>query len=82
MLPEGSKIRALTPSTGSEVFGVQLSKLNNAGKDELALLVAQRKVVAFRDQDLADLPIQEALDFGGYFGRHHVHPVSVNIISA
>lgn len=30
----------------------------------------------FRDQDLADLPIQEALDFGGYFGRHHIHPTS------
>ena len=34
------------------------------------------KLVAFRDQDLADLPIQEALDFGGYFGRHHIHPTS------
>lgn len=56
--------------------GVQLSKLSDAGKDQLALLVAQRKVVAFRDQDLASLPIQEALDFGGYFGRHHIHPTS------
>jgi alpha-ketoglutarate-dependent taurine dioxygenase len=55
---------------------VQLSKLNKAGKDEVALLVAQRKVVAFRDQDFADLPIQEALDFGSYFGRHHIHPTS------
>jgi len=40
------------------------------------LLVAQRKVVAFRDQDFADLPIHEALEFGGYFGRHHIHPTS------
>lgn len=55
---------------------MQLSKLSAAGKDQLALLVAQRKVVVFRDQDLADLPIQEALDFGGYFGRHHIHPTS------
>jgi alpha-ketoglutarate-dependent taurine dioxygenase len=75
-LPEGSKIQKLTPSIGSEVTGVQLSKLSDAGKDQLALLVAQRKVVAFRDQDFADLPIQEALDFGGYFGRHHIHPTS------
>ena len=22
------------------------------------------------------MPIQEALDFGGYFGRHHIHPTS------
>ncbi|KAL4957482.1 hypothetical protein BDW69DRAFT_200782 [Aspergillus filifer] len=76
LLPEGSKIQKLTPSIGSEVTGVQLSKLSKEGKDQLALLVAQRKVVAFRDQDLADLPIQEALSFGGYFGRHHLHPTS------
>ena len=31
---------------------------------------------AFRDQDFADLPIKEALNFGGYFGRHHIHPTS------
>ncbi|KAJ5766281.1 uncharacterized protein N7511_003897 [Penicillium nucicola] len=76
LLPEGSKIQKLTPTIGSEVTGVQLSKLSSTGKDQLALLVAQRKVVAFRDQDLADLPINEALDFGGYFGRHHIHPTS------
>lgn len=73
---EGSAIKKLTPTTGSEITGVQLSKLSAAGKDQLALLVAQRKVVVFRDQDFADLPIQEALDFGGYFGRHHIHPTS------
>ncbi|OOQ87445.1 Alpha-ketoglutarate-dependent sulfonate dioxygenase [Penicillium brasilianum] len=76
LLPAGSQIKKLTPTIGSEVTGVQLSKLTAAGKDQLALLVAQRKVVAFRDQDFADLPIQEALDFGGYFGRHHIHPTS------
>ncbi|KAJ5382999.1 Taurine catabolism dioxygenase TauD/TfdA [Penicillium concentricum] len=76
LLIEGSKIQKLTPTIGSEVTGIQLSKLTPAGKDQLALLVAQRKVVAFRDQDLADLPIQEALDFGSYFGRHHIHPTS------
>ena len=56
----------LTPRLGSEVKGIQLSKLSNAGKDELALFVAQRGVVAFHNQDLADLPIREALDFGSY----------------
>jgi taurine dioxygenase/sulfonate dioxygenase len=76
LLPEGSKIKKLTPFTGSEVTGVQLSKLSDKGKDQLALLVAQRKVVAFRDQDFADLPIKEAVNFGGYFGRHHIHPTS------
>lgn len=76
LLVEGSKIQNLTPTTGSEITGVQLSKLTAAGKNQLARLVAERKVVAFRDQDFADLPIQEALDFGGYFGRHHIHPTS------
>lgn len=48
LLTEGSKIQKLTPTIGSEVTGVQLSKLTAAGKDQLALLVAQRKVVAFK----------------------------------
>ncbi|GME29084.1 Taurine catabolism dioxygenase TauD/TfdA [Neofusicoccum parvum] len=65
--------RELAPKIGSEVTGVQLSKLSDKAKDELALFVAQRKAVVFRDQDFADLPIQEALDIGGYFGRHHIH---------
>ena len=58
---------------GSVVEGdVQLSKLGSAAKDDLALLAAQRKLVVFRNQDFADLPIKEALDWGGYFGRHHI----------
>ncbi|KAL4874390.1 hypothetical protein BJY04DRAFT_226086 [Aspergillus karnatakaensis] len=76
LLPEGTKITKLTPTIGSEVTGIQLSSLTKAGKDQLALLVAQRKVVAFRDQDLADIPIAQALSFGGHFGRHHIHPTS------
>ncbi|OKL57821.1 hypothetical protein UA08_07282 [Talaromyces atroroseus] len=66
----------ITPYIGSEVRGVQLSQLSDAGKDQLALFVAQRKVVAFRDQDFARLPIDKALEIGGYFGRHHIHPTS------
>lgn len=31
---------------------------------------------AFRDQDFASLPISEALEFGRYFGRLHIHPTS------
>ena len=60
------------------IKGVQLSKLSPAGKDQLALLAAQRKVLAFRDQDFADLSIEQALEYGGYFGRHHCHPTSGN----
>ena len=71
LLPQGVvSVNDLTPTIGTEVTGIQLSKLSAAGKDELARFVAERKVVAFRGQDFADLPIQEALDFGGYFGRY------------
>ncbi|KAK4241981.1 hypothetical protein C8A03DRAFT_11821 [Achaetomium macrosporum] len=77
LLPEGKvSVTHLTPTIGTEVRGIQLSSLSAAGKDELARFVAERKVVAFRDQDFADLPIEKALEFGGYFGRHHIHPTS------
>ncbi|KAI1288798.1 hypothetical protein F5Y03DRAFT_78779 [Xylaria venustula] len=76
LLPTGTKVTHLTPASGTEVRGVQLSSLNDAGKDQLARFVAERKVVAFRNQDFKDLPIDEALKFGGYFGRHHIHPTS------
>ncbi|KAL2129180.1 hypothetical protein VTI74DRAFT_8108 [Chaetomium olivicolor] len=77
LLPKGVvSVTHLTPTIGTEVRGIQLSTLSNAGKDELARFVAERKVVAFRDQDFADLPIEKALEFGGYFGRHHIHPTS------
>jgi len=66
----------LTPTIGSIIRGVQLSNLSLEGKDQLALLTAQRKVLVFRDQDFADLPIHKALEFGGYFGRLHIHPTS------
>ncbi|KXT11903.1 hypothetical protein AC579_10493 [Pseudocercospora musae] len=69
-------VKDLTANIGAEVDGVQISKLNNAGKDELARFVAEKKVVAFRNQDFADLPIQEALDIAEYFGPSHIHPAS------
>lgn len=46
LLPKGkAEVDELTPGIGSEVRGVQLSQLSKAGKDQLALYVAQRKVV-------------------------------------
>jgi len=76
LLPQGTAVTDLTPTIGTEVTGVQLSSLTAAGKDELARFVAERKVVAFRSQDFANLSISDALDFGSYFGRHHIHPTS------
>lgn len=76
LLGQGVTKDDLTPIAGSIINGVQLSTLTNAGKDQLALLTAQRKVLLFRNQDFANLPIDKALEFGGYFGRHHIHPTS------
>lgn len=76
LLAGDAQVSDLTANIGAEVKGMQLSKLNRAGQDELALFVAQKKVVAFRDQDFADLPIQEALDFAEYYGPSHIHQAS------
>ncbi|KAI0200248.1 hypothetical protein F4808DRAFT_451056 [Astrocystis sublimbata] len=76
LLPSEAKVNHLTPTIGTEVHGVQLSGLSAAGKDQLARFVAERKVVAFRNQDFKDLSIPDALKFGEYFGRHHIHPTS------
>lgn len=76
LLPDGVEVKHLTPTIGTEVQGIQISKLSSAGKDQLARYVAERKVVAFRNQDFASLPIPDALEFGGYFGPHHIHPTS------
>jgi alpha-ketoglutarate-dependent taurine dioxygenase len=61
---------------GSEISGLQLSKLSNVAKDQLALLIAQRKLLIFHDQDFADLPIQEAVNWAAYFGRPYIQYVS------
>ncbi|KAI4236965.1 MAG: hypothetical protein L6R40_006017 [Gallowayella cf. fulva] len=66
----------LTTTTGTVISGIQLSKLSDSGKDQLALFTAQRKVLVFKDQDFASLPIEDALKYGEYFGRLHIHPTS------
>lgn len=76
LLVEGSEITDMTPTIGSEIIGIQLSKLNSTAKDQLALLVAKRKLVIFLDQDFKDLPVEEALDFASYFGRPYIHLTS------
>lgn len=71
----GAKVH-ITPKFGTEIHGVQLSQLNDAAKDELALFVAQRGVVAFRDQDFNTKGPGFATEYGRYFGRLHIHPTS------
>ncbi|KAK2594344.1 hypothetical protein QQS21_007945 [Conoideocrella luteorostrata] len=76
LLSKDATVKHLTPKMGTEMTGVQLSKLSPAGRDQLARYVAERKLVAFRHQDFASLPIAEAVEFGRYFGPLHIHPTS------
>ena len=43
------KRKEMTPNIGTELRGVQLSQLTDKQKDELALYVAERGIVVFRD---------------------------------
>lgn len=70
------KVKKLSPKLGSEVRGLQLSQLDDAAKNDLALFVAQRGVVVFRDQDLKDKGLEFNRQFGSYFGPLHIHPSS------
>jgi sulfonate dioxygenase len=66
-------VTKLTPVIGTEIRGLQLSALSDVQKDELALLIAERGVVVFRDQDFKDISIEKQKEFGRYFGPLHVH---------
>ena len=75
----GAQITKLTPRIGTEISGLQLSGLTIVQKNELALLIAERGVVVFRDQDFKDIGPQRQKAFGQYFGRLHVHPVGSHV---
>ena len=75
ILHASSHIKHLTPSTGSVVSGIQLDSLTSEAKDEVALLVAQRKVVAFRSQRFKDRPLSAIVDFCKYFGPLVIFPL-------
>ncbi|KFZ03269.1 hypothetical protein V502_11090 [Pseudogymnoascus sp. VKM F-4520 (FW-2644)] len=73
------EVTRLTPRIGTEIKGLQLSQLNDAQKDELALLIAERGVVVFRDQDFKDIGPEKQKEFGQSFGPLHVHPVGAHV---
>lgn len=65
-----SKVTDLTTYIGTEIEGLQLKDLTAEQKDELALLVAERSVVFFRDQDITP---QQQRDLGDWFGEVEIH---------
>ncbi|ORE01888.1 TauD-domain-containing protein [Rhizopus microsporus var. microsporus] len=70
ILKQATKVFDLTPHIGTEIHGLQLSQFTDQQKNDLALLVAERGVVFFRDQDI---DVYQAHDFAKYFGPLHVH---------
>ncbi|EGW32747.1 uncharacterized protein SPAPADRAFT_70744 [Spathaspora passalidarum NRRL Y-27907] len=71
-----AETKNISPKLGTEIKGVQLSQLSDAGRDELALLVHQRGVLVFRDQDFVSKGPQHFVDYVKYFGNPHIHPTS------
>lgn len=65
-----TKVTDLTAYIGTEIEGLQLKDLTDQQKDELALLIAERSVVFFRDQDLSP---QQQLSLGEWLGEVEVH---------
>lgn len=65
------EVKNLTAHIGTEIVGLQLKDLTDQQRDELALLIAERSVVFFRDQDLSP---QKQLELGKYYGEVEIHP--------
>ncbi|KAJ7169451.1 alpha-ketoglutarate-dependent sulfonate dioxygenase [Mycena filopes] len=76
-LQNATSVVQLTPRLGTEVHGVNLAELDSEGRDQLALEVARRGLVVFRDQhDFIDRGPDFYKAWGSHFGRLHVHPTS------
>ncbi|GAA5974279.1 hypothetical protein JCM11641_006709 [Rhodosporidiobolus odoratus] len=71
LLSAATKVDNLTASIGTELHGIQLKNLTPQQKDELALLVAERGVVFFRDQDLL---VEQQVEFYEHYGTLDTHP--------
>ena len=73
----GVVARHITPKMGTILTGVKLQELSNAAKDELALLIVERKIVALREQsEFLHAGPQPQEDFMSYFGKLSYQPVS------
>jgi taurine dioxygenase len=59
------------PKLGTEVHGVDLANLSDAAKNDLALLIATRGVVFFRNQRNFSIDAQRKL--AAYYGTLHAH---------
>ena len=72
LLGKHSQTLNLSPHVGTEIRGVQLSQLNDAGLNELALLAAKRGALVFRDQDFGDIGFKAQKTIVRHFGPLHI----------
>ncbi|KAK5791808.1 hypothetical protein VI817_007117 [Penicillium citrinum] len=71
LLSAAKEVIHLTRHIGTEIVGLQLKDLTDQQKDELGLLIAERSVVFFRDQDISP---QQQKSLGEWFGEVEIHP--------
>jgi hypothetical protein len=70
LLGAAKEVIHLTKHIGTEIVGLQLKDLTDQQRDELALLIAERSVVFFRDQDITP---QQQKTLGEHFGEVEIH---------
>lgn len=75
LLADATDVFDYNPKIGTEVHGVNLAKLTDAQKDDLARLIATRGVVFFRNQEDFDINAQREL--GAYYGELHRHATTM-----
>lgn len=70
-LKNATRVKNMTPKLGTEVEGIDLTALGAAERDQVALEVARRGLVVFRNQPkfLAQSG-DEFKEWGSYFGRY------------
>ncbi|GJN90515.1 hypothetical protein Rhopal_003526-T1 [Rhodotorula paludigena] len=76
---DSAKLQSVTPNFGTEIQdGVDLTKLDARERAQIALFVAQRGFVVLRNQQnfIEAEPEWQINDWGAFFGRIHIHPVS------
>ena len=71
LLSDAIDVFDYNPKIGTEIHGINLARLTDAQKDDLARLVSTRGVVFFRNQ--TDLDIDAQRELGQYFGQLHKH---------
>lgn len=71
LLDSATDVFDYNPKIGTEIHGVNLARLTDAQKNDLARLIATRGVVFFRNQ--VDFDIEAQRKLGQYLGTLHKH---------